>query len=163
VLWGLYQRIWERNWGFVPMTEPEFLAQARDLKRVAHPSLLHIAEKQQQPIGFVLALPDTNVGARACGGRLLPFGWWKFLRAMRKKHLIRVLTLGAVPEYRKTGLDMLLMHRVMSDGIDAGFDACEASWILEDNHDMLGPLQTLGCTPYRRYRIYERPLAELIG
>lgn len=163
VLWGLYQRIWERNWGFVPMTEPEFLAQARDLKRVAHPSLLHIAEKQQQPIGFVLAVPDTNVGARACDGRLLPFGWWKFLRAMRKKHLIRVLTLGAVPEYRKTGLDMLLMHRVMSDGIDAGFDACEASWILEDNHDMLGPLQTLGCTPYRRYRIYERPLAELIG
>jgi len=163
VLWDLYQRIWERNWGFVPMTEAEFLAQAKDLKKVAHPSLLHIAEKDNQPVGFVLALPDTNVGARACNGRLLPFGWWKFLRAMKKKHLIRVVTLGAVREYRKTGLDMLLMHRVMSDGIDAGFDACEASWILEDNDDMLGPLQTLGCAPYRRYRIYERPLAELIG
>ena len=51
----------------------------------------------------------------------------------------------------------------MSDGIDAGFNAVEASWILEDNHDMLGPLQTLGCTPYRRYRIYERSLAKLVG
>lgn len=163
VLWDLYQRIWERNWGFVPMTEAEFLAQAKDLKKVAHPSLMHIAEKDGEAIGFVLAIPDTNVGAKACNGRLLPFGWWKFLRAMKKKHLIRVLTLGAVPEYRKTGLDMLLMHRVMSDGIDAGFDACEASWILADNHDMLGPLQTLGCTPYRRYRIYQRPLAELVG
>ena len=163
ILWDLYQRIWERNWGFVPMTKGEFLAQAKDLKKVAHPSLLHIAEKDGAPIGFVIALPDTNVGAKACNGKLLPFGWWKFLRAMQHKHLIRVLTLGAVPEFRKTGLDMLLMHRVMSDGIDAGFDACEASWILEDNHDMLGPLQTLGCTPYRRYRIYERPLAELVG
>lgn len=163
ILWDLYQRIWERNWGFVPMTKDEFLAQAKDLKKVAHPSLLHIAEKQGAPIGFVLALPDTNVGAKACNGKLLPLGWWRFLRAMKHKHLIRVLTLGAVPEFRKTGLDMLLMHRVMSDGIDAGFDACEASWILDDNHDMLGPLQTLGCTPYRRYRIYERPLAAPIG
>ncbi|MCB9876187.1 MAG: N-acetyltransferase [Planctomycetes bacterium] len=158
ILWDLYERIWERNWGFVPMTEGEFLAQAKDLKKVAHPALLHIAEKEGAPIGFVLALPDTNVGAKACDGRLLPFGWWRFLRAMKQKHLIRVLTLGALPEYRKTGIDMLLMHRVMSQGIDAGFDACEASWILEDNKDMLGPLETLGCTPYRRYRIYERPL-----
>lgn len=163
ILWDLYQRIWERNWGFVPMVEGEFLAQAKDLKKVCHPALMHIAEKDGEPIGFVVALPDTNVGAKACNGKLLPFGWSKFLWAMRKKHLIRVLTLGAIPEYRKTGLDMLLMHRVMTQGIDAGFDACEASWILEDNHDMLGPLKTLGCTPYRRYRIYERPLAELVG
>lgn len=53
---------------------------------------------------------------------------------------------------------MLLMNKVTSDGIDAGFGAVEASWILEDNRDMLGPLQSLGCRPYRRYRIYERPL-----
>ena len=160
VLWDLYERIWERNWGFVPMTEGEFLAQAKDLKKVAHPSLLHIAEKDGEPVGFVLALPDTNVGAKACNGRLLPFGWWKFLRAMKHKHLIRVLTLGALAEYRKTGLDMLLMNKVTSDGIDAGFGAVEASWILEDNTDMLGPLQSLGCEPYRRYRVYERPLTD---
>ena len=36
--------------------------------------------------------------------------------------------------------------------------ACEASWILEDNRDMLGPLETLGHRPYRRYRIYEKTL-----
>lgn len=160
ILWDLYERIWERNWGFVPMTEAEFLAQAKDLKKVAHPALLHIAEKNSEPVGFVLALPDTNVGAKACDGRLLPFGWWRFLRAMKQKHLIRVLTLGALPEYRKTGLDMLLMNKVTSDGIDAGFGAVEASWILEDNRDMLGPLESLGCAPYRRYRIYERSLLD---
>jgi len=160
VLWDLYERIWEKNWGFVPMTEGEFLAQAKDLKKVAHPSLLHIAEKDGEPVGFVLALPNTNVGAKACNGRLLPFGWWKFLRAMKPKHLIRVLTLGALAEYRKTGLDMLLMNKVTCDGIDAGFGAVEASWILEDNTDMLGPLQSLGCVPYRRYRVFERPLTD---
>lgn len=158
ILWDLYQRIWQRNWGFVPMTEAEFAVQAKELKAVAHPALLHIAAIDGEPVGFVLALPDTNVGARACNGRLLPFGWWRFLRAMRGVELIRVLTLGVVPEHRKSGIDVLLMHRVMSDGMDAGFRACEASWILADNRDMLGPLETMGFTAYRRYRIYERTL-----
>ena len=158
ILWDLYHRIWERNWGFVPMSQPEFLAQAKDLKAVAHPALMHIAEIAGKPVGFIVALPDVNVGAKACDGRLFPFGWWKFLQAMKPKRTVRVITLGVVPEHRKIGIELLLMHAVISKGIAAGFSACEASWILEDNRDMLGPLETLGHTPYRRYRIYEQPL-----
>jgi GNAT superfamily N-acetyltransferase len=159
VLWDLYERIWERNWGFVPMPRDEFLAQAKDLKKIAHPSLLHIAEAAGKPVAFALAVPDTNVAAKACGGRLFPFGWWKFLQALKRTHTIRVLTLGVIPEFRRTGVDMLLMHRVTTHGEAAGFDACEASWILEDNRDMIGPLETMGFKTYRRYRIYRRTLA----
>ncbi len=158
ILWDLYHRIWERNWGFVPMTRPEFTAQAKDLKKVAHPELMHIAEVAGAPVGFIVALPDVNVGARACNGRLLPFGWWKFLRAMRTVRLIRVITLGVVPEWRRVGIEMLLMHQVIRRGLDVGFRACEASWILEDNRDMLGPLETIGLRTWRRYRIYEKSL-----
>jgi GNAT superfamily N-acetyltransferase len=158
VLWDLYHRIWERNWGFVPMTQPEFLRQAQDLKKVAHPALLHVAELRGAPVGFIVALPDLNVAIKACNGRLLPLGWLRFLRAMKAVRTVRVITLGVVPEHRKLGIEMQLMHQVIDKGIAAGFRACEASWILEDNRDMLGPLETLGHRPYRRYRVYERPL-----
>lgn len=158
LMWRLYERIWERNWGFVPMPEDEFVAQARDLKKIAHPALLQIAEIAGEPVGFIVALPDVNRAVHACNGRLLPFGWWKFLRTLRATRSIRVLTLGVVPEYRRAGVDVMMMHRVMEDGIAAGFDACEASWILEDNRDMLGPLATMGLRVYRRYRIYEKSL-----
>jgi GNAT superfamily N-acetyltransferase len=158
IMWRLYESIWERNWGFVPMPEDEFFAQARDLKRIAHPSLLHIAEVEGKPVGFIVALPNVNPAIQACNGRLLPFGWWKFLRTLRATRRIRVLTLGVVPELRRAGIDVMMMHRVMSQGIEAGFDSCEASWILEDNRDMLGPLETMGLRAYRRYRIYEQNL-----
>jgi GNAT superfamily N-acetyltransferase len=159
VLWDLYHRIWERNWGFVPMSRDEFLAQARDLKKLAHPALLHVAESSGKPIGFVVALPDVNAGIRACDGRLLPFGWLRLLRAIKRVRTLRVITLGVVPEHRRTGVELLMMHAVIEKGLAAGFDTCEASWILEDNRDMLGPLETLGHAPYRRYRIYEKALA----
>ena len=158
ILWDLYHRIWERNWGFVPMSQDEFFAQAKDLAKVARAELMHIAEIDGAPVGFAAALPDVNRAIFACNGRLFPFGWWKFLRALKEVRMIRVITLGVVPEHRKEGLEMLLMHAVISQGIAAGFNACEASWILEDNHDMLGPLQALGHVPYRRYRIYSKTL-----
>ncbi len=157
-LWRLYESIWERNWGFAPMTEAEFLAQARDLKKVAHPALLQIAEVAGKPAGFIVAIPDVNLAAKACQGRLFPFGWWKFLRTLRATRSIRVLTMGVTREQRRAGIDVMMMYAVMEQGIAAGFDACEASWILEDNRDMLGPLETMGLHTYRRYRIYEKSL-----
>jgi GNAT superfamily N-acetyltransferase len=158
MVWQLYNRIWEKNWGFVPMSEGEFLRQAKDLKPIARAELMHVAEVDGKPVGFIIALPDANVAIKACDGRLLPFGWWKFLRAMRGVRTVRTITLGVVPEHRKVGIELLLMHAVIHQGIEAGFDSCEASWILEDNNDMVGPLSTLGMAPYRRYRIYERAL-----
>lgn len=159
VLWDLYHRIWERNWGFVPMSEAEFRAQAKDLVRVAHPALLQMAEIDGAPVGFIVGLPDVNEPIVACNGRLFPFGWWKFLRRLKQVSTMRVITLGVVPEYRKAGIESMLMHAVIEDGMQNGFHACEASWILEDNQDMLGPLHAFGFRTYRRYRIYDRPLA----
>jgi hypothetical protein len=36
--------------------------------------------------------------------------------------------------------------------------AGEASWILEDNHEMCTAMDKLGARQYKRYRIFERPL-----
>jgi GNAT superfamily N-acetyltransferase len=158
LLWDLYNRIWERNWGFVPMTEAEFHAQARDLRKIARAELMHIAEVDGAPVGFGIALPNVNPAVMACNGRLLPFGWWRFLRALRRERMVRTITLGVVPEHRRVGIELQLLHAIVSQGIAAGFRSCEASWILEDNRDMLGPLETLGHVPYRRYRIYSKSL-----
>ena len=158
VLWDLYHRIWERNWGFVPMSKGEFRAQAKDLKGFVVPAMAPIALLDGKPIAFGIGLPDANVGIRACNGRLFPFGFLKFLRAMKHVHRIRVLTLGIVPEHRTTGVDSLLVHEIIVRGIERGFDECECSWVLEDNVPMLKPLRDMGAQEYRRYRIYEKAL-----
>ncbi len=159
LLWRLYNRIWERNWGFVPMSEGEFRRAARDLKPIAVPELITFVEIDGQPVAFAINVPDANAMVQACNGRLLPFGWWRFLRARKRVRRTRVLTLGVLPEHRKMGLDALLLHYYQRVNPELGYPECEANWILEDNRDMLRVLYSLGAREYRRYRVFEKSLA----
>lgn len=159
LLWDLYNRIWERNWGFAPMSRAEFVAEAKDLRGIIRPELTVILERDGEPVAFALGVSDINLATLACRGRLLPFGWWRFLQTFRKVRRFRTLTLGVLPELRGTGTDAVLLRQLIAQGQAAEFHECEASWILEDNIGMLRPLLTAGGRHYRRYRIYERPLA----
>ncbi len=160
LLWRLYNRIWERNWGFVPMSQAEFVAEAKDLKSIVDPHLTVIIERESDgaPIAFAIGVPDVNRAVAACKGHLLPFGWIRFLTTLRRTKCFRTITLGILPEVRGTGIDAVLLRQLIVQGLAAGYPECEASWILEDNHAMLRALLAAGGHEYRRYRIYERPL-----
>lgn len=158
LLWQLYNAIWEKNWGFAPMSRDEFRRQAKDLKGIARKELIIFAEAKGKPVGFVIALPDITYALQRCQGSLFPFGWLHLLRARTRAKGMRVLTLGVVPEYRKSGLDALLLQEIVDRAYVLGIETCDCSWILEDNELMLRPLIALGGSEYRRYRIYERAL-----
>ncbi|HDL01700.1 MAG TPA: N-acetyltransferase, partial [candidate division Zixibacteria bacterium] len=75
----VYNKAWEKNWGFVPMDEDEFMFTAKNLKEVVDPSLVLFAEHDGKPIGFVLALPNINTALKYLKGSLFPFGLLKYL------------------------------------------------------------------------------------
>lgn len=154
----VYNQAWERNWGFVPMTAAEMAHMAKELKPVVKPELVLLAEQEGRPVGFAMALPDLNAALRHANGRLFPFGLLKILWHSRKIHKLRVLTLGLVPELRRSGVEQLLYLRIFQGGQKLGIDEGEMSWILEDNHAMRQGLERIGCRVYKTYRIYEKHL-----
>lgn len=156
---AVYNSAWSRNWGFVPMTDAEFDYMAKELKPIVDPHLCLIAEADGQAVGFSLALPDLNRALRKLPrGRLLPFGIFRLLRERRRIPALRVITLGFRPGYQHQGLGALLYLRTWQVGVARGYDRAEASWILEDNHDMRRALENMGARAYKRYRVYERSL-----
>lgn len=155
----IYNEAWEKNWGFVPMTDAEIDHMAKELKPVIDPDLVLFAEKAGRPIAFSLVLPDLNEALRHANGRLFPFGLIKLLWYARRIHTLRVLTLGITPEHRHTGVDALLYLEIFRRGARKGFTAGEFSWMLEDNLAIRKPMENLGARVYRTYRLYERPIA----
>src|SRR2546430_1479388 len=61
---ALYNQAWERNWGFVPLTNAEIDHLAKQLKPIVVPDLVCFAERKGQVIGFAVALPDFNVALK---------------------------------------------------------------------------------------------------
>jgi GNAT superfamily N-acetyltransferase len=155
----IYNSAWSRNWGFVPMTDAEFEHMAKEFRPVVDPDLCFIAEVDGRPIGFSLALPDVNEALRHVpSGRLFPFGFLKLLWHLRRVQGLRLLTLGFEPAYQHTGLGAAFYLRTWQAGTRKGYSRGEASWVLEDNHEMVRALERMGGRAYKRYRIFERPL-----
>jgi GNAT superfamily N-acetyltransferase len=154
----IYNAAWEKNWGFVPMTSEEIDAMAKKLKPIIHPPYILFVEIDGKPVGFHLALPDFNQVLVKMGGSLFPFGWLKFLTEKKKIDRVRVMALGVLPEYRRKGIDAILYYEAVKEGIRLGHKWAEFSWMLEDNLDILKPLEVFGGRIYRRYRIVEKGL-----
>lgn len=155
----IYNSAWERNWGFVPMTDAEITHLARQLRPVVNPRLCAMAEVDGEPVGFALGLPDYNRALRHVNGRLFPFGIVKLLWHRRRIDAARTLTLGLKPGYRHRGLDALLITHIYIEGNRDGIWRTECSWILEDNWDMRRGLERIGAVADKTYRLFEKPLS----
>jgi len=154
----VHSQAWAENWGAVPLTREELEELARDLLPVVDPELVFLAEKDGEPIGVAVTVPDLNQALRCADGRLLPIGWLRILRARRHIDGLRVLILGVLREHRHRGVDAALYARTMAAAIAKGYRWAEMSWILESNLPMQRALQRLGAAPYKTYRIYDREL-----
>jgi len=155
----LYNQAWEKNWGFIPMTDAEMNHLARQLKAVVVPDLVVFASIGDRLIGFAIALPDFNVALRTNrSGRLFPFGLLRILWNQRKINRARVITLGVLPEFRRTGADALMYEWLWRHAHALGYPWGESSWILETNSAMRNALERMGFAVYKTYRVYDRRL-----
>jgi hypothetical protein len=154
----VYNQAWEKNWGFVPMTDAEIDHLAAQLKPVVVPDLVVFAERDGETIGFAAALPDLNVALKTNpSGRVFP-GIVRVLWAARKITRIRILLLGLLKDYRMTGADALMYHWIWEKGYALGYRWAEAGWILDDNTAMTNALLRMGFQPYKTLRLYDRSL-----
>jgi GNAT superfamily N-acetyltransferase len=157
ILKEVYNAAWEPNWGFVKMTDAEFDFLAADLKQIAEPDLVLIAERDGKPVGFALGLPDINQALiyNRSGGII-----GAVLALMLKKKRIRrgrIIVLGVLPAFQRLGIDAVLYYEIgtrMTRG--QGYTEGEASWILEDNVMMNRAAEMMHGEIYKTYRLYEK-------
>jgi GNAT superfamily N-acetyltransferase len=159
----VYNDTWEKMWGFVKMTPEEFHHMARQLKQMAVPEMVLLAEVAGQPVGFCLTLPDFNEAIRPLSGRLtnwgLPIGLLRLLRGLKKIRAGRMVALGVLPGYRKRGIaELLILQTFLYGRKTLGYHGAELSWTLEDNDAINNTIQAVGGRRYKRFRIYERTI-----
>ncbi len=159
-MYAVFNNSFVDNWSATPRSESEFLATARDLKKIADPDIFPIAELNGEMIGFWMGLPDVNSALKKLQGRFTPLGVAKYLWHRRSVDRARVLAVGVLPEYQNSNyaLGPALVHLGMQGGSGnkKKYQRAELSWVWEDNQSSRKLTEASGAKHYKTYRIYER-------
>jgi GNAT superfamily N-acetyltransferase len=155
-----WNEAWKDQWGFVPYSKADLDHYAQELQLVFDPHWFMVAEKidSGETVGVAITVPDVNQALRKMNGRLLPTGWWHFLRRGRVMDRVRVGFLGVKPEYQHTGVaaGLYIEHFDMAEKTPQTWG--EMGWILETNDAMNRGMEGMGGRVVKRYRVYERLL-----
>jgi GNAT superfamily N-acetyltransferase len=151
----IFDQAWERNWGFVPLTDAEWEFLAHEFRPVLVPDMVLMAEVKSEPVGFVLTLPDINPVLKGLKDWRWPLVYVKLGLGLWKPRVTRMAMMGMVPEYQNLGIAALLYEELYRRAQALGYQAAEFSWILEDNTLANRSAEAMGGRRYKSYRIYE--------
>jgi hypothetical protein len=152
----VYNESNSENWGFLPLNEKEFRHTAHQFMQFVPEKLILLVEKDQRQIGFIVALPDLNqVFSHMESGKLVPFGFLKFLWYKRRITNSRILILGVLDEFRNQGIDIVLYKRIQENLATLGIFHGEACYVMENNLKMNSIMTKIGGKIVKKYRIYK--------
>ncbi len=160
----IYNAAWSKNWGFVPLTEHEMEHLGKAIKTMIDPQTVYFAEKNGEPIAFMLPFIDLcqpllkaypRPGEPEWWTMVKLVYWWKVRKAVTT---MRATVGGVLEEYRGRGVDAVLFLESLKGAIERGYKQFEISWVLESNIPMRQTALNFGGRVYRTYRIYEKRL-----
>jgi hypothetical protein len=156
---AVYNDTLSRNWGFFPISMEDLLGAAEDMRAIADPDMILIAEKDGEPAGVALSLPNFNellIHLKKTPHWLrLPHTLW--LMKTRRISTARQIVYGILPQFRDRGLHAWLLHEQFRCAKER-FKSAQLGWIEENNHEILENSRMLGGIQRRKWCIYEKAL-----
>jgi GNAT superfamily N-acetyltransferase len=156
----VYNAAWSTNWGFVPYSEKDLDDLAETYQLVFDRDWFMVGEIDGETVAAAITIPDINQVLKKMKGRVLPFGWWHYLRRRKIIRGVRVGFLGVLPEHQHTGAAALLYMEHYDMAAKPPPKWGEAAWILENNKAMNRGLEAMGGEIVKRYRVYEKPFSD---
>lgn len=151
-------------YGFVALTDKQIDQYVKMYFPLADLSLVALVEDwnaDRKLVGVGITIPSLSMALRKCRrGRLLPFGWWHLLRAIKwhKTKIVDLLLLGILPEYRPKGANALLFADLIPRYMAYGFEWGESQIELEGNSGVQSQWDALLPEMHKRRNCYVKKL-----
>jgi hypothetical protein len=163
ILLDIYTESWQDNWGYVSVSPRAAQKMADDLRLIADPNVVIIAEVNGEPAGMVIGIPNLNEATRDFNGFIDPIKALKLIWRLkvRKLETGRLLLFGVKPKFRTRelyGLPFVLLYELYLGSKKGRYKWCEESWILESNGPMNAMMPYWEAYVYKKYRLYEKAL-----
>ena len=124
-------------------------------------TLVEDASADNKLVGIGITLPSLSEALQKCKkGRLLPFGWFHLLRAIKfhKTKIVDLLLMGVLPEYRMKGVNALMFADLIPRYQAYGFEWGETQVEMETNTNVQSQWETLNPVMHKRRNCYKKVL-----
>jgi len=115
-----------------------------------------VVNEKEEIVGVGLGMPDISPVLRRFGGKLLPFGWFHLLRALKAKkmHSFSFLLIAVRPDYQDRGINALFLYDQIPIINRYGIHTLETTCILETNTKNLANFTQFEHRQHKRHRAY---------
>ncbi len=146
-------------YGFMPFTLEEMDDFANRYLLIMDPRLIKVVvNEKQDPLAFVIAMPDISKGIKRSRGYILPIGILHIFIAGRRTKQLNLL-LGAVrPDYQNRGLDIVVGAAVLESARKQKMKFIDSHLEMETNTRVRAVMEHMAGKVYKTYRVFGKSL-----
>lgn len=158
----MFNSLWSKNWGHVPLTERQFTEFVVQLKPILRPELVNFIEEDGEIVAFSIVAPDINHTLHKTRGKLNWLGMLRLFYDCRIAPLkaSRAIIMGVKKSYQWKKLHhalilniMITLSRWQGNGV-----WCDCSLIPESLVKWNKTLQMFGGRKWRTFRLYDKEI-----
>ncbi len=120
-----------------------------------------ITEANGRLVAVGISMPSMSRALQKAKGKLMPFGWWHLLKALKlkKPKTLDLMLVGVLPEYQGKGVNAILFYDLLPIYISEGYDYVETNPELELNDKVQQQWIYFERRQHKRRRCYKKAIA----
>lgn len=155
---AIYNQAWESlKEDYTPMDPASLYDELRKVKAIIDPELIWYAYKNNEPIAFIMLLPDANQIFQHLNGKLHLVNKLRFLNYKRKNTITRArgAAAGVVPKFQNSGVESGIFYQ-LKQVMDRKphYKQIELSWVGDFNPKMIALYKATGATHTKTHHTY---------
>ncbi|MGE4537958.1 MAG: hypothetical protein AB7D37_12855 [Desulfovibrio sp.] len=159
---ALFNDIWSKNWGHIPLTDRQYEDIFVTLQPLVRPDLETMILDGDDIVAFAVVSPDMNRSVKRFNGK---FGWWQKLQLVwdcRVKPLThcRAVIMGVARSHQWKRLHHAIILNIVVNFLEnhPKMDYCDCSLIPESLEQWNKTLMDYGGDRYKVFRLYDRAI-----
>jgi hypothetical protein len=153
----IYNDAWSEFENFAPIQIGSIRDSFRQMKPIMNEKIIWFAYFNDEPIGFVICLPDVNQILKHVNGKLDLIGKLKFLWYKRTTRIerLRIIIMGCKKKYQNHGIESAMIRCLQIAVNEIGtIKGGELAWVGDWNEKMLAIHYATGAKKDKVHRTY---------
>ena len=158
-MFHMYNEAFAELYGFCPLTDGQInLAIKQFLSLVSLEYIYVVVDANEKVIGFGIMVPSLSLAMQKSRGRLLPLGFVRILRSLKKHEVLDMYLIAVKPEYMGRGVNAIILQEGIKTALANGVRYAETGPELEYNENVQTQWKSFKTEQHKRRRCYIRTL-----